>query len=126
MERKVAIKKLERLLGNRLAWRINPTAATQEDREAAKAALPEAQAERKRLYELREARYRAILEADAEYQSLRAQEKEARERAAKLSGIIYSRKITVGIDNGLFFHVKAEGDSWEEVIGKLTPQKIAA
>jgi PHD/YefM family antitoxin component YafN of YafNO toxin-antitoxin module len=126
MDRNTAIKKLTRLLGKRLAWRVNPKAYTPEEREAAKAAFPAAAAERKRLTEQREARYQAILAADAEYQSLREQEREARKRAEHLSGVMMSRKISVGLDTGLFFHVKAEGDSWEEVIGKLTPEKVAA
>jgi hypothetical protein len=124
MERTVALKKLERLLGKRLAWRINPKAASPEDREAAKAAFPEAAAERKRLSELREARYKAVLEADGEYQSLRTQELAAKSRAEKLSGIMYSRKISVGVNDGIFFHVKAEGDSWEEIIGKIVSNKV--
>ena len=126
MDRTTALKKLERLLGKQLAWRINPKAPTPEEREAAKAEFPAAAAERKRLTELREVRYKAILEADAEYQSLRTQERVARDRSEKLSSIIFCRKITVGLNNGLFFHVKADGDSWEEVIGKLTPEKVAA
>lgn len=127
MERTTALKKLERLLGKKLMWRINPKAPTPEERDAAKAAFPEAAAERKRLTELREARYKAILDADTEYQSLRTQERAAREHAEKLSGITYSRKITVGVNEmGLFFSVKADGDSWEEVIGKLEAKKIAA
>jgi hypothetical protein len=126
MERTVALKKLGKLLGNRLAWRVNPKAASPDEREAAKAAFPEAAAERKRLTELREARYRAVLEADTEYQTLRAQERAARDRAEKLSGLMLCRKITVGVTNSIFFEVKAEGDSWEEVIGKLEAKKIAA
>lgn len=126
MERNVALKKLEKLLGKRLCWRINPKAFTPEEREAAKTAFLAAAAERKRLTELREARYQAILAADAEYQSLREQEREARKRSEHLSGVMMSRKITVGIDNGLFFHVKAEGDSWEEVIAKIAADKVAA
>jgi hypothetical protein len=126
MERSVAIKKLTKLLGKTLMWRINPKAATPEEREAAKAAFPEASAEAKRLKELREARYAAVLEADVEYQSLKTQAKAASDHASRLSGIMFSRKITVGVNNGLFFHVKAEGDSWEDVIQKLTAKKETA
>lgn len=126
MERTVALKKLERLLGKKLAWRINPKAPTTEERDAAKAAFPDAAAERKRLTELREARFKAILEADAEYQSLRVQERAARERAEKLSGVMLCRKITVGTNEGIFFLVKGEGDSWEEVIGKIEAKRAAA
>ena len=44
MERTVALKKLEKLLGKKMGWRINPKAPTAEERTAAKLALPAARA----------------------------------------------------------------------------------
>lgn len=126
MERTIALKKLERLLGKKLAWRINPNAPDLEARAAAKAALPDARAERDTLKEQRDARQRAILEADAEYQALRAAAKAAAENVETLSGTTRHYRITVGLNLGWAFEVKAEGDSWEEVIGKLTPERVAA
>ena len=126
MERTVALRKLEKLLGKKLGWRINPKAPTLEERDDAKTALPSVIEERNKLKELREARYREILEADAEYQRLKAEHRAANERVEKLLGTTRCYKITVGTSEGMFFLVKAEGDSWEEVIGKLTAKKIAA
>jgi hypothetical protein len=120
MERTVALKKLGALLGKKMGWRIDPKAPTPEDRAAAQAALPQAIEERKRLQEQRQARYDAILAADAEYQQLLAAHREAVKRAECLAGITRHRKITVGTSEGMFFLVTAEGDSWEEVLGKLS------
>ena len=125
MERAVAIKKLGALLGKSLGYRVDPKAPKQEDRDAARAALPAAAAERDALKEKRDARYKAILEADAEYQSLVAAHKAARDRTEKLLSIMRHYKITVGTSNGMFFSVRAEGDSWEAVIDKLKAKQTA-
>jgi hypothetical protein len=124
MERSVAIKKLGKLLGKKLGYRIDAKAPSPDEREEAKAALPSAIGERNKLREQRDARYKAILAADAEYQSLLASTKAASERVDRLSSIVRHRKITVGVSESIFF--KAEGDSWEEVIAKLEPEKVAA
>jgi hypothetical protein len=119
MERAIAVKKLGKLLGKHLGYRINPKAPSQEEREAAKAQMALAVEERNKLKELRDARFRAILDADQEYQSLHAAHKAAYEHVHELSSIMLTHKITVGVSNSMFFHVKAEGDSWEDVIAKL-------
>lgn len=126
MERTAALKKLGRLLGKKFGYRINDKAPTQEERAEAKAALAPAIEERNKLKEQRDARYRAILAADTEYQNLFAATRAASQRVDKLSSKTHHYKFTVGTSEGLFFVVKAEGDSWEEILGKLTPEKIAA
>lgn len=126
MERSVAIKKLGQLLGKKLGYRVAANAPTKEEREAARAELVLARAEHNRLKDQREARYQAILAADPEYQSIKAACSKARERSGKLSGITCHYKITVGTSEGMFFMVKAEGDSWEEIIDKLTKKQKAA
>jgi hypothetical protein len=127
MERTVATKKLEKLIGKKMAWRINAKAPSPEDREAARLALGPAIEERNKLKEKREARYLEILAADAEFQSLKSAHKAAAEKADRLSATTRCFKITVGdTSSGLFFMVKAEGDSWEDVIAKLTAKKAAA
>lgn len=73
-----------------------------------------------------EARRKAILEADAEYQALVAAWREAKDTAARNQSVAWnSYKITVGVTNSMFFHVKAQGDSWEDVIGQLTAKEAA-
>jgi hypothetical protein len=125
MERKVAVMRLSKLIGKGFGYRVNHAALTAEDREAAKTALTGAIEERNRLRDQRDARERALLEADAEYQSLKAQATAARDHADKIQGSLFSHKITVGKSNGMFFLVQAEGDSWEEVIKKITAKKSA-
>ena len=125
MERATAIRRLGRLLGKKLGYRINAKAPTQEEREIAKAALSSAIQDRNKLREQRESRYKAILAADEEYQRLVAAVRAASERVDTLSSITRHYKITVGTSEGMFFLVKAEGDSWEEIIDKLTTKKVA-
>lgn len=119
MERTTAIKTLGKMLGKSMGYRINTKAPTREQRDEATEALPGAIEERNKLKERRDARYKAILEGDAEFQSLNAAAKNASKRVDKLSSIKRSRKITVGTSNGMFFMVSAEGDTWEEIIDKL-------
>jgi len=123
MERAVALKTLGRLLGKKLGYRVDTRAPSREEREAAQAALPAAIAERKELDEKTEVRLRRFLEADSEYQALKAARTVARKRVDELGSITRHRKITVGTSEGMFFLVKAEGDSWEEVIDKLTTKE---
>jgi hypothetical protein len=125
MERSVAIKTLGKLLGKSLGYRIDPKAATREEREAARAALTPAIEERKKLEEQKNARCRAVLAADAEYQSLCAAYELSRKETDRLGSITRHYKITVGTTTSMFFHVRAEGDSWEEVIDKLTKKEAA-
>jgi hypothetical protein len=123
MERLTALKKVKSLLGPKYGYRIDKFAVSPEEREAARQELPAAQAEYKKLKEQREARRQSLLEGDAEYQRLNTECVKSVRHCEKLSGAIYRRKFTVGKSNGLFFVVKAEGDSWEEVIEKLTAKK---
>lgn len=125
MEREVAIKKLTAILGKSMGYRVNPKAATPGERAAAQEALKPAYEERNKLQAQRDERRRAILAADAEYQSLCASAKAASENVDQLGSITRRYKITVGKMTSIFFHVLAEGDSWEEVIAKLTEKKAA-
>ena len=128
MERAVALKKLRNMLGSKLAWRVNIEAPSKDEREAAKLELPIASKARKDLSEQREARMRALLEADPQYQELTVAYQAAREKYEKLQAICLTNKIDVGTIHMGFFHVKAQGDSWEDVIEKLSskPREAAA
>jgi hypothetical protein len=123
MERAIALKKLGKLLGKSLGYRVNDNAPTREERAVAQTALASAFVERNTLKEKRDERYRTILATDAEYQRLRAAHLAACEYVDRLSSITRHYKITVGVSNSMFFRVKAEGDSWEEIIDKLIAQK---
>lgn len=127
MERSVAIKKLTKLLGKKLGYRVDPKAPKQDERDAARAELDATREAFERLKNTLEARHMELLAADTEYQRLKAEVKAERERRKKLSGVMRWYKITVGHSvAGMFFHVQAEGDTWEEVIAKLTAKAKAA
>src|SRR5215469_2768337 len=66
MERSVALKKLGKLLGKDMGWRVNPKAPTHEEREAAQAALKPALEDRARLETAKRQRLEAVLAADTE------------------------------------------------------------
>lgn len=125
MERAVALKKLGNILGKKLGWRVDPRAPRKEEREAAKADLGPACELRNKLKDKRDARYAAILAADPEYQSLKAAYSDAQKVVDRISSLTRHHKITVGTSEGMFFLVKAEGDSWEEVIAKLQTKQDA-
>jgi regulator of protease activity HflC (stomatin/prohibitin superfamily) len=119
MERAVAIKKVAAILGRDMGYRVDASAPSSDVREAAREALKAANAERDRLRADRDARKAALLAADAEYQALVLAADAAGENCKKLMSLLGHYKITVGISNSMFFHVRAQGDTWEQVIAKL-------
>ena len=122
MERAVAIKKLGKMLGKSFGYRVDPKAPSSEERDQATTEARSLSAEFKTAEEAEAARRRALLEGDTEYQRLRAETKRLRD--AKDGAWSKSRhyKITVGTTSSIFFHVRAEGDSWEEVIEKVSAE----
>jgi hypothetical protein len=124
MERAAAVKKLGKLLGKSLAYRVDPKAPTAEERESARAALAAASDKAKALLEQKEARIKTLLNADAEYQQLKAAHEAAKKDRNHLASKGHHYKFTVGNTNGIFFVVKAQGDSWEEVIKKVEASQV--
>ena len=125
MERQVAIKKLGKILGKSLGYRVDLKAPVEDDRIEARAELKVAVAERDALSKQKDARMAELLQADAEFQRLKVATAQARKRCEELQGITMRYRFTAGTSNGLFFAIKAQGDSWEEVIGKLTEKQSA-
>lgn len=115
--------KLRKLLGRKGAWRINANAATVEQREEAVAAYPAAREAETAAKAARDARYRWVLQNDAEYQRVLAEWKAANSERERLGRVQRSYKITVGVDEGWCFSVKAEGDNWAHVIRNLEAQR---
>lgn len=100
---------------------MDPKAPTVEEREAAKAQCPALHAASKAAQEAVEARRLELL-SDPQYQELKAAAKAASEKANRVSYTAHHHyKITVGNSNGMFFHIKAQGDSWEDVIEGTGP-----
>jgi len=125
MERAVAIKKLGKILGKSLGYRVDPKAPVKEERLAAREKIKTANAERDAIGKRKDARAQEILQADAEYQQLKAAHADARKFCDTLMSISHHYRFTVGVTTGMFFMVKAQGDSWEEVISKLTEKQAA-
>lgn len=123
MERSVAIKKLTKLLGKDIAWRVDLKAPNEEGRIEAREKLKVVGGERDALAKQRDARMQELLQGDAKFQELRAAAKEAKDRADALLGLSHRYRFTVGTRNSMFFMIKAQGDSWEEVIRKVTADK---
>jgi hypothetical protein len=122
MERSVAIKKLGKLLGKRLGYRVDRDAPDAETRAAVRQQLPGLRAAERKVEAAMDARRAALLAADPEYQALAEAFRLA--RAGRQAAAATSRyRITVGISGAVFFHVKAQGDSWEDVIAKLTADR---
>lgn len=119
MERSAALKKLGKILGKEFCYRVDPNAPTSEERATAATSLPETIASRNDLRARRDARRVEILAGDAEYQALIVSTRAATEVVERLSGICAHYKITVGISESIFFSVKAQGDSWGDVIAQL-------
>lgn len=125
MERTIAIKKLGKILGKSLGYRVDPKAPDQDDRDEARAKLREATPKREALSKALDARRAEVLQADIEYQRLKAEHAEAKKDCDELFGITCRYRFTVGTSTSMFFMVKAQGDSWEEVIDKLTVKEAA-
>lgn len=125
MERAVALKRLSKMFGKKLRWQINPKAPTAEEREAARIEMATALPEKKALEERLSQRRAAILAADQEYRELLALFKAMKERVDKLQGMQHRHKIQVMTFEGFFNHVRASGDSWEEIFAELE-KRVAA
>jgi predicted component of type VI protein secretion system len=119
MERKTAIAKLTKLLGKRLGYRVNTDAPDADERAEAKQRLPALTAASQEAERAMNERRQALLAGDAQYQELRAAWIAARKLQSDTSALVHRHRFTVGIVNDLFFLVKAEGDTWEEVIAKV-------
>ena len=125
MERAVAIKKLSKYFGKSFGYRIDPKAPDQEERDAALVELRQAIPRRGAISRAMEDRREKVLHADAEYQRLKLEYAEAEKACSALSSITRHYRITVGTSNSMFFHVKAQGDTWEQVIGKLNEKVLS-
>lgn len=119
MERAIAIKKLGKLLGKSLGYRVDPSAPDGAEREEARAALKLARENAEKLLKQKELRIKALLDGDLEFQRIKTAHEAAKKIQNEIASRGYQYKFTVGTTNGMFFVVKAQGDSWEEVISKV-------
>jgi len=126
MERTVAIKKLAKLLGKSMGYRVDPTAPTADERAEAKeqlAALTESASKAEQVLNER----RRILLNDPEYLRLKTAWVEARKKRADTAAKLHNFKFTAGQSDAIggfgCFHVMGQGDSWEQVIEQVIKLK---
>lgn len=118
MNRETALKKLQKLLGKDAAFRIAPDAPDADERAAASVAgvaLRGAAAIAKTAMETR----RAELLRDPEYLRLREAYYRVENERMEMAGRATRYRIIAGTVGGLFFSVRAQGDTWAEVFAKL-------
>jgi len=123
MERAVAIKQITKILGKKWSYSIDKSAPNAGKRAEAYQLFCKVNANREEFGKSMQARSEELLAADPEYQRLLAGYRLAKKEAEHLGGLSRQYKIEVGRDQGLFFHVDAQGDSWEEIIKKLKERR---
>ena len=126
MNQAQAMTKLRKLFGSSVAYRTDPKAKKAAERAEASARAKEVLAQRQAATEALNARRDALLAADQEYQLLKARVKTLTQEHERLRWISLATPITVGTNSGIFFSVRAQGDDWDEVIGKAMEEKSHA
>ena len=106
-----------------MGYRVSKTALDAEGREQARAEAALLRAQRDETEKALDF-LRAQLLADPEYVALRTQLVQIKQQHDRAWGRSYHKRITVGIDGGMLFHVKAEGDNWQEVVAALCQTKV--
>jgi hypothetical protein len=119
MTRDQASKRLGKLFGKRALYRVVPGASNADEREAATTAQRELNALRREVEAKLAARREELLGADARYQEMAATLKRLRKEQNTLTGLQLSYRFTAGYEGMGFFHVEAQGDTWEEVFAIL-------
>jgi hypothetical protein len=117
---KAAIKKL---FGKNGGARYDEGAPKAEEREQLREALPGLSAKAAEAKTALNARREELLR-DPEYVRLLAQYHEANTLRDNTMGRMHRHRVTVGFSNGLFFHVMAEGDNWQEAIDNARAKKV--
>jgi hypothetical protein len=123
MERAIALKRLRKILGKDAGYRVDPKAPSADERAAAKDAEPALIAARQAASKAMEERAQYLLDNDSEYLRLREAAKQARDAAKANASVLLTHKITVGISSKMFFHVRAQANSWEDIFKILERQQ---
>jgi hypothetical protein len=121
MNKTQALAKLKPILGKSMGYRVDDTAPDAEERERRRVAYREAHIAAIAAREASKARHKALVEGDAEYQALSAAAAKAEKYKESLPAAHHYR-ITVGRNESFFFSVKAQGDTWDEVVSQLCKQ----
>lgn len=123
MTRDQAWKKLVLLYGEkRAAYRVEKAISSPEKRQQARDAASALFAKRKDVQARRDERERELL-SDPLYQELKAETKALQKAENEARGESLSYRFTVGRTDGMFFHVEAHGDTWEECFKEIARKK---
>lgn len=76
----------------------------------------------KELQVARDARLNEILKADAEYQRLKLEVNTVMKERDNLHAS-YHRRVRIGVDSGIGWHVRAEGDNFDEALADLASKQ---
>lgn len=125
MKRSIALAKIKKLLGNSFGYRVDLKAPTEDGRAEAHAQLRIAEKLTHSLQLRLSARRSEILDRDGEYLRLSSDYEAAKYKRADLSLMSTSFRFTVYDSVGPFPMVVAQGDSWEDVIKKLSKMRAA-
>jgi hypothetical protein len=118
MNQQQALTKLKKVLGPKMGYQVNPKALKAEERAAASEQI-RAVNQKKREVEAAMTARREELLGDPAYQALKAELDALQKKGGALMGKAYTKPITVGVMGGVCFHVRADGDTWSEVVAKV-------
>jgi hypothetical protein len=118
-----ALAQLRKLYGDNVGYRVNKGAKPAAERKIASDKANALYPEQQRLIEARNARAKALLDADVEYQGLVAAVRRVTAEREALQSVSFMCPISVGVISPLAFHIKIEGDNWEEVVQEAKAKK---
>ncbi len=119
MNQTQALAKLRRVIGAKLAYRIDPKAQDAEGRTEQLALARKLSEEFNALEAAQHAR-RVELLKDPVYLELTAKLNAVRKERDAARWYSSHKRIAVGVDSGMFFSQRADGDNWDEVVSKVT------
>ena len=119
-----ALKRARELLGRRAMIRVRKPYCTPEQREAARVNRDAVVAAREASRTARDARRRELLAADAEYQRLSEAARQAQDDYEVACARMQSYAVSVGIDAGICFEIRAQGDTLADAIAKLEAKAV--
>lgn len=120
-----ALKRARELLGKRAMLRVRKPYCTPEEREVAQAARRDLREAMNAAQAGRDARRRELLAADGEYQRLAQAAREAKDAFDVANAQSTSYAVSVGIDAGICFEIRAQGDTLADAIAKLEARVAA-
>lgn len=124
MNQQQGIAKLKKLLGNRAHYELDERAPKEAQREEYRKQREILRVEAEQAKAKRDARYRELL-SDPLYKQLHAEHAAVQKAFEEARWRSTWFRLIVGTHDGLGFYVRASGDNWADVIGKLEAKKEA-